>query len=412
MERMTGTTSTDKSLYRILQTTNPKLRIRLSSRAVSLGVKFNIKSFVGDRISPVSIIKNKFRNMDVFALVDELDVSNYAIFKIARLGSGRVLIYSAADDRDQIVASAGRQRRAQHAIKAASEFYSRLKNKKAKCFRADRETQSGETKGSYYSHQHFMRDMSLGLKPVADGLQDRYWLTPGLNYDREDMGDEIPICLVDLKSERLQLPASLPSLDDVRTSAGKIVAYDSLIVPRHDWIRIRQGPSYFYYQNIGMQRQGERGLEFCRRIDPGDMILSVHLSPDRQTFTIDGLTADGQPIIFERNHMHLSTFLHVIGDDGNSELGRLPEEFRRRIRISPRLRTLVNDMDDIVRQQRAKIPTVWRHEIRSGKLMLVAGGYRLFSWPSRWGPEDRRKRALKLLAGVRDRLVDSIAQVA
>ncbi len=395
----------------------PRLNLRVKQTRMRLGFPLDIRPFVAEGVAPVRIIKDSIFRPRYFAIVDELNPSNYAVFKVDILEGGRRRISAIGYDGDEAVVSSCDSNYALGSFRAGKAFYARLANRKSHISKADCVYQSGAGAGNPYSHISFTKSngkqkgIIISLVPVTDGSQDRYWLTPGSAYDKDEEGQTVFACLIDLKNERLKRPPVLPGLKEIESSGGKFVAYPPEIHSAQDWLKVNQNGAYQYFQNIGMIEEGGRPFVVYRRIDKEDRITAINIAPDRGSFTVEGLELDGKPIIFEADNIYLSTLLYLLTNDNEEDLGFLPADVKSRLSISPKLRNLVCDTEHIARQFHAKIPTSMRQRMIGGSPQWCLGDCKEIHWMSRWGDEVKRELALKKLGAVRQELMSDIAGV-
>jgi len=387
---------------------NPELEYAITPRHFKLGVTFIIRKFIKNNgIAPIRIIRDKKTRPRNVAFIDRLNPSNYIIIRIDDIGKGKARLSALGYEEDVAEVSTGinSTRFTISRLKAGREFYRRLANRNAECLKADLTKKIGKMAGSTYSHITLANnpDIVISITPSDNPEEDRCWLTPGVGYEylaEIDGENEAVACLVDLKCDEMKKPSTLPSLFEVAASGGQYVAYPASGWTPQDWLRIKQNETYSYFQNIGATQEGEERYVIYRRIDENRQITVIRISPDRRTFTIDGLTIDGKPIILEAGYVHLGALLYVFLSDHKGNEVAHPAK-KSGISISPSLRRLACTLDQLVSQGRAKIPNGWREEMVEGEKIWVLGNFQTICWENRWDEDEKRLSALERLSVVR-----------
>ncbi|MFH1752634.1 MAG: hypothetical protein ABH875_00465, partial [Candidatus Omnitrophota bacterium] len=382
----------------------PRLKFTIAQLTRRLSFKLNFREFVARQIAPVDIIKNRFDNPNLFAMIDKFNPSNYIVFKAEILPDGKIKTWVVGDQDDFVVTNSNQDRKSLDSFGAGKIFYDNLANREVHQLK---KLDEKDANGLPYAHTAFVNrtdaheQITINLVPDMDPAKERCWLSPfSTKYEG---GEEALFCLVDLKSDALRAPQALPDLDEIQHSNGKYVQYPSDGWAPQDWIIIKHDDAYNYYQNIGILGHDTDRRVVYRRLDEDGRIAAVRISPDCKTFTIEGLLIDGRPIVFEAGYMHLGVLLYVLTNDDHDELGLLPDaakyKGKPRITVSPSLAQLACNLDQIIPLPKAKLPTEWLRKSDSGKTVWHIGSYHTLGWISRWGDEMRKNQAIEKLTG-------------
>ncbi|MDO8525048.1 MAG: hypothetical protein Q7S07_00985, partial [Candidatus Omnitrophota bacterium] len=386
---------------------DPRLKISVDSSNVYLGFKFDFAIAISERISPVTIIKDKNIIPKYFAVIDDLNPANYVVFRIEKVDENSMRVAAVGYENDFVTTAAGKYVLL-NAFTSGRAFCGRLRNDKVHLLKTDHEhkTENGQT--MYYSNISFTnttedhKRITINLTPLTDIGSERFWLVPQAITESSAEARDIFISLVDLKNERLRyLPKNVA---EIEKSAGKYITYPANAVSSQEWLTIGQGNSYQYFKNVGTIEESGRSLVVYRRIDEEDRIAAVRINPDKKTFTIEGLEIDGAPVIFDAGHIHLSALLYMLTNEEEG-LGVMPPDVKARIFISPSLRQLACSSRQIVIQARASIPTLWQKKMINDKSRWMAGKPHAINWVNRWGEEQMEKLAMKKLGAERQALI-------
>ena len=372
---------------------NPSLRLKITSNSISLGFSLDFSTAIASGVFPVSVIKDKgkYANPEYFAVVDDLQPANYIVFKITRAnGKIKVTALGAEDDSRILTVNS-------HAslikFKAGRRFYENMETGEVSLLKVD----EPDNAGRYRANTSFVKSnpdnrikgMQINLTPVSRKAQKRYWLTSRITGVRRE--GETFNCLVDLNSQALKKPLSLPTIDEIKKSAKKYAAYPAGTHSARKWITIERKGGYDYYQNIGVITESGKKFSVYRRLDRSDRITAIRISPDRRSFTVEGLECYGEEVVFEAGTIHLSALLFMLLDD--KDMVPAPA-VKNSIRVSDSLRCLACNFDQLAAHGRASIPTIWRIKRMGDRKQLVAAGPRNISWLLR----TREKTAQKALA--------------
>lgn len=355
------------------------LTMRLSSNAF-----LGFSEFVRDRLNPVRVISDRQRGARFIAVVDEQDPENRMVFEVR---GEELLSLGAREERKSDPGVAKKVYPLAH-FEAGQNFYKNLSRRPLDL------TPVAHGKQNIAG---LLRGVFINLSS-SEGGGELFWLT-GFKSGRTSYREESFAYLVD--SGSFPPPESVPSLQEVSRSGGDFIAHPADGWAAPDWMAERQDGSFQYFRRWGVTADPSgKSWVVYRRMDAEDRLTAVRMADsDPVRFTIDGLSIDGRPLVFEggKGNLHLGAFLHVL--DGLSD----------RVSISPALRSLAATEEQMLGHRKASFPS--RLELLADGRWL-ATGFRVSAWISRWGDEMMSRLLRQKVEDAREGLLMSLREAA
>ncbi|MFC1808185.1 aminotransferase class V-fold PLP-dependent enzyme, partial [Candidatus Omnitrophota bacterium] len=411
----------DQQKSRLRINDRQKLRRRINDMAIKLGrIKLQLGYQVADGITPLSVLGDRPRNTRFFAIIDEHDPENYMVFEITENG---VKVFGENDQQFFCMPDKRRSISLSALIDGAGFMQKVSSRRVLYALEVDQITKEG----TIIAHKSLTRGLAVNLTPSQVGDGSRFWIQADGDIPDENGENVFVSYLVDMDIIHQVKLERLPSLEDIDGSSGRFVAFEYEKYTHPEWLYFRQNGSIEFFHRItggdGSMDDGsqleEDGRRYAvyRRIDSDDRITSIRISEDRKEFTIEGLKINDEPVVLQANHIHLSAFLYVIDSilkDDNP--ARVPTKIKDAIHISPNLRALIPDEDDIIRQGKGKLATSFSYQRGSG---WIASSARTARWVTRSQKHDvRRALAMRninevkesLLVGLKREIMPELAQ--
>ncbi|MBL7069277.1 MAG: radical SAM protein [Candidatus Omnitrophica bacterium] len=378
-------------------------------KTISVG-GFNF--ILGNRVSnheiPLYAIRDSQTNNRFVAIICGLDETNAVAYEV--LGPGRI---KALGEHEQIF---GRKKKTpsisfgRKDFAAGREFLGRLTIRKL------------EFLGEDYSPNrqytcHPIDELVISLVSARDRTSHVRCLSPmkarsgGGSFVEETVPDFIYL-VAPARLERYK--GETPDFRTIKASEGKFVTYPLVqgwIPP--EYLADVQRREYEFFQKVGELARGDEKDVVYRRIDAEDRVAKIDVSEDRNYIRIEGLNVDKKPLMLEVGRIGLSVLLYFLTN--SKELGRVPDEIRTRIKVSPRLRQLIpDDINDVIRINRASLPLEFQRD-RFGRWILGFCDHCVCSWPfyrSTSRPWRVKEKALERFDEIRAELFDSFSKAA
>jgi len=364
----------------------PVLSRPVTSEEVSLGpAKAVFSRRVINNIAPVCIDGDRRRNPRFFRIRDMLTPSNIIVCEVVGediliLGAQTEIIHGSFKRR-----STPKFSLATSDLNSAKTFYANLARWPAHSLQIDYSQDKAVVK-----HRSLAKGVTINISPSADAAKRRCWVKAVSKGAGEKTDKPITACLVDERVIEASMPKVMPTLSEVNSSKGDLLAFplEGYKNPRLIGWLVGEKVEYYRRLDLEVKQDSARPYVVYKQIPASGCIAIMHISKDRKEITVEGLEIDNLPVIIEADTMHLSTLLFILNILG-TERSMLPvtaeksinvsSAINRRIHVADNLTELIPTSSRIADQNGAKIPTKLEYQEGRGWILRFA---RSLHWSS------------------------------